>query len=187
MPLQSFGHSGDQIDGLEPQRMNNWSLEIPFNDINDGTNIIVLSLQTFQLPTESTDPIEIYYMNEQRSYAGRTRYDGGTLSLTDWIDKGTVDVVNQWRRQVYDPATGRVGLKTEYAKEGNLYLYPPGSPGTTGANAAPVFTRQWQLQGLWPESVSWGPLDMAASEKVQIDVTLRYDKAILVTSTTGGI
>lgn len=175
MPLEpGTGLSANDINDLEPQRMNNWTLEI--TDLpgqQADTQSIILGLQAFQLPTETSDLIEVYYMNERRQYAGRTMYDGGTLSLTDWIDRGTANAIRKWRKQVYDPDTGRVGIKTQYAKQGDIYLYAPGGEAIT-----PTTVKQWRLLNLWPVSVSWGQLDMSGSDKVQIEVQLVYDKAI---------
>jgi len=180
--------SADALNDLEPQRMNNWDLQID-GLVGDGDEAksIILGLQSFQLPTETSDLIEIFYLNEKRQYAGRTNYDGGTLSLTDWIDQGTAEAIRKWREQVYDPHTGAIGLKKNYAKYATLTLYAPGLPGALGNNtlgdAQP--TRQWSLLRVWPMSVTWGSLDMGAAEKVQIDVQLVYDKAIMLSQLTG--
>lgn len=177
MPLEGINSlSADALNQLEPHRMNNWTLEIPDLDPTSGADLI-LGLQAFQLPTETSELLEIYYLNERRQYAGRTNYDGGSLSLTDWIDQGTAEAIRKWRKLVYDPETGRIGVKGEYAKQGNLYLYTPGTPGTTEGNN-PKATRQWRLMNIWPISVAWGPLDMASTEKIQIEVQMVYDKAM---------
>lgn len=168
------GLSANALDNLEPQRMNNWSLEIELGSDDDAQSI-VLGLQAFQLPVETSDLIEIYYMNERRQYAGRTMYDGGSLTLTDWIDQGTANAIRKWRKQCYDPVTGRVGIKTQYAKQATINLYAPGGEGTN-----PKTVKQWNLQNIWPVSVSWGALDMTASDKIQIEVQMVYDKAIPV-------
>lgn len=174
--------SADALNSLEPQRMNNWTLTVGLGPSDD--NSIILGLQQFQAPTETSDLIEIYYMNEKRQYAGRTQYDGGTLTLTDWINQGTAEAIRFWREQVYNPNTGAIGLKSEYAKEATLEMYAPGNPGG-GGNGSGLVTKKWVLKRVWPLSVSWGPLDMGASEKVQIDVQLVYDKAILEIQSAG--
>jgi hypothetical protein len=176
--------TADALNALEPQRMNNWTLEVGLGSTEDTD--IILGLQSFQLPTETSDLIEIYYMNEKRQYAGRTQYDGGTLTLTDWINQGTALAIKKWREQVYNPVTGSIGLKSEYAKTATLTLYTPGSPGYAGDGKG-VLTKKWILKRVWPMSVSWGPLDMQASEKVQIDVQLVYDKAILEAISSAGV
>jgi len=178
--------SADALNNLEPHRMNSWTLEVPdLTDANGANSSLVLGLQAFQLPTETSDLIEIYYLNERRQYAGRTLYDGGTLSLTDWIDQGTAEAIRKWRLLVYDPETGRVGLKRDYAKRAVLNMYAPGTPGTLGTGS-PVVTRTWELVNMWPVSVSWGALDMTASDKIQIDVQMVYDKAKPVKGKTFG-
>jgi len=178
--------SADALNSLEPQRMNNWTLTVGLGDPHD--NDIILGLQSFQLPTETSDLIEIYYMNEKRQYAGRTTYDGGTLSLTDWINQNTANAIATWRESVYNPNTGSIGLKSAYAKEATLELYAPGNPGAgSGDTGEGVVTKKWVLKRVWPLSVSWGQLDMGASEKVQIDIQLVYDKAILVNISDAGI
>lgn len=180
MALQNNGLSADAINAFEPQRMNNWTLDISVvpGDEDVGEQNIVLGLQSFQLPTETTQPIEIYYLNERRQYAGRTDYEGGNLTLTDWIDKGTAATINAWRRRVYNPETGAVGLKSQYATEALLNLYPPGYPGTVASSGVPQPTKTWRLINIWPMSVTWGDLDMTASEKIMINVQFVYDKAI---------
>ena len=87
----------DTLDAFEPQRSNNWSLEISGLP-GGGENLenIVMGLQTFQLPTETTEPVEIMYLNEKRTYAGRTTYDGGSLQLVDYIDRGVANTINAW-------------------------------------------------------------------------------------------
>jgi len=170
--------SADALDSLEPQRTNNWSLDITGLDSADN-NSITLGLQAFQLPTETSDLIEVYYMNERRQYAGRTMYDGGTLSLTDWIDQGTAEAIRKWRLSVYDPRTGKIGIKSQYAKRGTINLYAPGGESASD----PTLTKAWSLRNLWPVSVTWGNLDMQSSDKIQIEVQMVYDKAV----PTGGV
>ena len=178
--------SADALNALEPQRMNNWTLTVGLGNPYD--NDIILGLQSFQLPTETSDLIEIYYMNEKRQYAGRTMYDGGSLTLTDWINQGTAAAIRRWRSQVYNPRTGSIGLKSEYAKEATLELYAPGHPGTgSGDDGSGIVTKKWILKRIWPMSVSWGSLDMSASEKVQIDIQLVYDKAIFEEISNAGV
>jgi len=38
----------------------------------------------------------------------------------------------------------------------------------------------WKLDNCWPQSIDWGDLDMADSNVITVDVTLRYDRAYLV-------
>jgi len=184
MPLVNANTlSADVLNTLEPHRMNNWTLDITTGLNPDDKQSIILGLQSFQLPTETSDLIEIYYMNEKRQYAGRTHYDGGTLTLTDWINRGTADAIGKWRNLVYNPRTGNIGFKSNYALTGILTLYAPGAVAGTGTlpglnTNTPIITKVWRLLRMWPMSVSYGALDMSASEKVQLDVQFVYDKAI---------
>ena len=72
----------------------------------------------------------------------------------------------RWRKKVYDPATGKVGLAKNYKRTVDIVMTAP--DGTS--------ERKCRLIGCWPQAVSGGQMDMSSAEQVQIEVTLRFDK-----------
>jgi len=127
-----------------------------------------LSLRQGFLPVLSNDEHEIPYGNERVYYAGKARVEPGTLILGDYVDRDIAGIIWNWRLSVYNPATGQVNYASQYKKQASLLV--AASDGTV--------QRQWQLIGTIPLAVNFGDLDMASSDQVLIQVSLRYDKAI---------
>jgi hypothetical protein len=153
-----------QAGGYEPQHQDNWVIEIAGLGGN-SRELISLSVQSSALPTESNDEIEVSHGNERRYYAGKAMFETIPLVVKDWVDRGVRQVLLDWRRQVYDPAIGKIGLASEYKKTGDLII--------SAANGE--YMRRVRLFGLWPQSMEGGDLDMTGSDQVLISLTLRYD------------
>lgn len=183
MPLQELtqgGMTANVYDTLEPQRMDNWILEVdpPAGAGADGVlEAVRLAIQVMALPNETTDQVELHFLNERRHYAGKTLYEGGTIQCVDLIDQQVAARINAWRRLVYNPVNGKVGWKRNYAGQGHIYLYGPNGVGE----------RMWHLQGIWPSAVNWGGLDYNSGDKVVIDITIVYDKAIFEQPAAQGV
>jgi hypothetical protein len=161
---QSADHIAATAGTFEPQRQNNFSVEFAIGA--SDKDIIVMSHQGFPLPKESNEEVTIPYQNETRYVAGKYAVDAGTLVLTDYVDVDTRGAIMRWRKMVYDPATGIVGLAKDYKKTGYIVMTAP--DGTR--------TRVCKLKGSWPQAVDGGELTMDASDKVTMSVTIRYDK-----------
>lgn len=159
-----------------PQLQSNFSLEIALDDAGDQM-LIMQGLESFDAPTESSQEITLDYANEQRFVAGKTQYHTSELKLKDFVDMGVANAVIKWRRQVYNPESGSVGLPRDYKKSADLTLSAP--------NGSAI--RIWKLFGVWPQSVHYGTLSMTSNDKVLISVTLRYDRAVPGSNLTQGL
>jgi len=164
---QSAQHIANAQGDFAPQHQNNWMLEISGLP-GDGKDLILLSLVSSALPTETSETIEIPYGNSVRKVAGKTTFESIPLVVNDFVDRDVRAALMAWRAQVYEPNTENVGRPSAYKKEGSLVLQA--SDGT--------LSRKCRLQGLWPSSLNGGTLDMSSAEPVQIELTLEYDKAI---------
>jgi len=153
--------------GFEPMRTNNFALEIAGLP-GEGTNNLRLALETINLPTESNDEVELHYLNERRYVAGKVMFEGGSLTVKDFVTENVMKSVVQWRQQVYDPETGKIFAASNYKKAADLLVFGP-----DGQNE-----RKWRLIGLWPQNANYGSLDMSNADLLRIEITLRYDKAI---------
>ena len=77
-------------------------------------------------------------------------------------------------QQVYDPSEGGEskykpscdGFKKRDAK---LELY----------DGCGKILETWVYEGIWPQSVEFGDLDMTSSDVITCDLTLRYDRAYI--------
>lgn len=176
MAFLSAQHLGPAKGFFEIQKTFNWGLEIALDDAGDQV-LIMQGLESFELPKESNDEIVADYANERRYYAGKAEFQPIPLVLKDMVDMGVASAIIKWRRQVYNAETGSIGLARDYKKNADL----------TVISSDQRTTRIWKLLGIWPQSVDYGRLDMTASEKVLITVTLRYDRAIPGQNLTDGL
>lgn len=163
---QSADHIAAGAGTFEPQRSNHFTIEIALGA--SDKDLIVMGLQSVPLPNESNDEIELQFQNERRFVAGQYMVDATQLILRDYVDQDTRGAVMRWRKQVYDPATGQVGLATNYKKKANIIMTAP-----EGSQE-----RVCKLSGCWPQSVTGGNLAYDGSENVLVEVTLRFDKVL---------
>jgi len=165
---------------FEPQRQHNWNLEI--TGIGDGNDaeIISLSLANGFIPQVANEEVEIPYGNERVYVAGKAVWAAGTVTVRDWVDRRTAAVLYNWRLQVYNPVTGRIGLASQYKKKAFVVLFGPNQDEIGGVVSNPKMEREWELIGCWPQTVNYAAngLDMSSSGQVMIELNLRYDKAI---------
>lgn len=179
MPENHFGatgHLAQQGGAFEPQRQNNFSIMISGLAEGDG-ELISLSLRSLQLPNESNEIIELPYGNEKVKLAGMAQFDDIPLTVRDFVDRRVRDALVKWRQLVYDARPGqggRIGRAANYKKSATITLHAP-----DGADKR-IFT----LIGVWPSAMNAGQLDMGTSDTVEIELTLTYDKAFLVTAET---
>lgn len=161
---QSANHIAAEAGSLEPQRQNNFSVEIPL-DGNDG-DLVVMALHGFTLPQQVNEVIEIEYQNEKRKVAGRASAEEGSLTLKDFVDTDVRGAILRWRKQVYDPQTGNIGLAADYKKSLDVVMHGP-----NGEN-----TRVCKLIGCWPSADPSVELTMDGSDKIMMEVPIQIDK-----------
>lgn len=173
------GQSNTVLQGnYEPQRQNNWYFEVdpPSQGDNDTKRVIELALDTGFLPVEQSDEIEVHFVNERVYIAGKPMYDAGSLVLKDYVDQAVMKAIADWRKTVYDPDTGKVGLAKDYKVGATIVLFAPDG----------TYARKWELSGCWPQQVTYGgTLDMSSSEINKIEITLRFDRARPVSLSSG--
>ena len=148
----------------EPQRVNNALLH--FSDLV-GDDDLVLALSSFPLPKVTNGIIEVGFVNERRKFAGLPTFDDLSVVYKDYVDKGTADILWKWRKLVYDPKTGKIGLKSVYAKDGFAELFAPNGE----------FVRRYELIGCWPSGMDPGDADLAGEDTINITATITIDKA----------
>ena len=169
----AFRVSADPIaaagGGYEPQRKNNFTLEItPPANIQFDTEILQLTLAQMSIPTESNDRITIDFGNEKRFVAGKTTYSEETIVFNDYVDAGVYQNLVNWRKKVYNPEDGKIGRARDYKATADLFMFAP--DGST--------FRRWRVLGIFPSELKPGEGNMAANEQNKIEVKFSVDKMI---------
>ena len=149
---------------FEVQRTNN------FEVILQGfPKEFTLAVESAPSPVISNDPIELAYGNSKVKVAGQASFDDFDIQIKDFIDADLEMFLYQWRGQVYDPWTDRIGWAKDYKRNGFLHQYAP--DGTC--------QRSWKLWGVWPTNYNGGDFQYDGGDKKLISMTLSVDKAVL--------
>ncbi len=127
-------------------------------------------------PSFSFKEMEAQHLNETVYYPAKPEWKPITLSLYDIKKPGSSQhPVFEWIKEVYDPQNDAAwvpscdGFKK---RDATLDLY----------DGCGTLIEQWKFEGIWPQGVEFGDLDMSSSELVTLELTLRYDRAYIVTA-----
>lgn len=146
----------------EVQRTNHF--EVIFEGLSED---ITLAVSSCSLPTISQDPISLSFGNSDVKVAGKLSFDDVSLVVKDFIVADIERQCYEWRRQVGDPETMKVGWASDYKRNGRLYQYGP--DGTC--------VRTWRLKGCWPTSMQMSDGSYDGSDKKEITLPISVDLA----------
>lgn len=147
------------------QRKNHFEVSFKRNEFIDEN--LKFMLVSFPLPKETTESSDISYFNQTIKVAGKTSFDTTTMVLRDAISYDTEMKFLSWRKKVYDPKTGRMGLASEYKSEAIVTEYTPNGDEY----------RSWHIIGCWPSGIDYGELTYDDGGEKQLSVTICYDFA----------
>lgn len=163
---QAADHLAASAGEFEPQRTNNFSIEIPLG--GQDKDLIIAALEGFTMPTTKNEIQEMKYQNETRKVAGPANVEQGNLKLKDFCDIGVRWALLRWRKQVYDKTTGKVGLAKNYKKTCFVVLHGP-----DGSNE-----RVAKLLGVFPPEDPPDALDMSSPAPIMMEMPLSSDKVL---------
>jgi hypothetical protein len=182
--------TASQLDGHEPQRVNNALLHFNLAGLTYGlatTSIVtgapndsylVLSTQNFPLPRRSIGRITHGFLNEKRNWAGNPNYDPITVQYKDMVDVDTAGQLYWWFTCVHNPSTGATLPKSSYAVSGFAIQYPPDGITTGTADPSGLPARQWNLIGCWLDDFQPGNVDMDGEGMQMVSCTIVIDKVL---------
>ena len=120
-------------------------------------------------PTIDFEEVELNHMNVKRFVKGRGTWQSIEITLYDPIVPSGAQSVMEWIRLAHESVTGRDGYSDFYKKDVLIKVLGPVGD----------VVEQWTLKGSWIQSANFNDLDFASSDPVDIELTLRYDYAIL--------
>lgn len=163
---------------MQPLKKNNWIFQfsaIPGN--NNQEEALAFVAKTCNAPVLTFGDVSINRMNEQFKFAGNPTWTDIQCTFYDFIRKdedgelSAGDILYNWACMIYNPLTGQMGYKTQYATSASLAQTDP----------AGNIIRCWNLFGIYPSNVDWGSgLDYGAGEACEISATFKYDLAVKV-------
>lgn len=113
--------------------------------------------------------IVLNHINVYRKVKGKLRWNDVTLTLFDPITPSGAQAVMEWVRLHHESVTGRDGYSDFYKK--NITFNTLGPVGDK--------VEEWTLIGAFISSATFGDMDWSTEDPVNIELTLKYDYAIL--------
>lgn len=148
----------------EPLRQHQWILGMDRNDLDAFT------ARSWSRPSFTINETKIDFINDYRYLAGKMEPQTFQLVLNDPIAPSESQKVMEWVNLSYEQLTGRAGYASVYKKTINLKMLDP-----SGAVA-----QKWEMRGTWINNVDFGQLDYTSTEPVTCTLTLRFDKALII-------
>ena len=120
-------------------------------------------------PSMTNGEIALDHINTQRYVKGKSVWNSIAVTLYDAIVPSGAQSVMEWVRLHHESATGRDGYSSFYKKQVTLHqLSPLGE-----------VVEEWKLNGTYILDSNFGSLDWSTEDVVMIEMTLRYDWALL--------
>lgn len=126
-------------------------------------------------PSLAFKEIEVQHVNEVIYLPGKPDWKPINLVLYD-IKKNNHPVFEWIKNHIYNPKTGDYKLDPKFKKTAKLELF----------DGCGTVIEKWVFEEAWPNNIEWGDLDMATSDIVVVDLTLRYSRAYLEPIGGGG-
>ena len=146
---------------FEPKTKNRFMLNI------DGVPAYLI--KTANRPQLTFEEVTLEHMNVKRYVKGKGAWQTLQCTLYDPVVPSAAQAVMEWVRLSHESVTGRDGYSDFYKKDVNFQVLGPVGD----------VVEEWTLKGAWIQDAQFGDMDFAASEPVEITLTLRYDYAIL--------
>jgi len=114
--------------------------------------------------------VEIPFLNTSRFILGRYTWEPIDIVLKDPIGPSASQAVMEWVRLGSESVTGRQGYKVGYARPVEIEMLDPNG----------VVVQKWLLVNTFITNSSFGDLSMDDDGLAEIQLTLRFDFAVLL-------
>ena len=120
-------------------------------------------------PQIQFEEIVLDHINVKRYIKGKGALQPITVTLYDPVVPSAAQAVMEWIRLAHESVTGRDGYSDFYKKDVTFNMLGPVGD----------VVEEWVLKGTFIESANFGDLDYASTDPAEIELTLKYDYAIL--------
>jgi len=135
----------------------------------NGTDIPSYLVKASARPSMTNGEIVLDHINVDRKVKGKTRWNDIAITLYDPIVPSGAQAVMNWVREHHESLTGRDGYSSDYKKQITFNSLSP-----TGE-----FIEEWTLNGAFILDSNFGSMDWGTEDAVTIEMTLKYDYAVL--------
>ena len=133
------------------------------------SNIPAFLVKASARPSMTNGEIILDHINIDRKVKGKSRWQDISITLYDGIVESGAQAVMEWIRLHHESLTGRDGYSDMYKTNIKLNALSP-----LGEKI-----EEWELRGAWIGDSNFGSHDWGTEDAVQIELTLKYDFAVL--------
>lgn len=171
--INDIGIPGVGTGILQPKLKNRW--RVTFANMGGGIDSQPLSLQavTVTRPVLSFEEVQLDRYNSRAWVAGKHMFEPMTVTIEDDVT-GQASQVIQDQMQQQQFLIGAEGPFLAASGEGSNYKFVTYLDQLDGNEQV---IEKWTVEGCFIQNLDYMDLDYAASEAVQITMTLRYDHA----------
>lgn len=159
------------VDNYVPLTTNNFEVRIYNMDGSSPTEFSeLLTLSTDEVGNiqEEQDSIVVHYGNGLIKFPSKVNYSDVTWTLNCYCSPNVLAALRDWRRQVYDPDTEKMGLPSEYMRQVWFIRYDG------QGNVRDVI----RCPGTWIGALDNGAMNQTGGDVVKVSVPFVISKAI---------
>ena len=134
----------------------------------ENANLLTLSTSEIGEISEDQDVITVHYGNGLIKFPSKVSFSDVDWNLNCYCSPNVLTALRDWRKQVYDPDTEKMGLPTNYMR--TVYFIRYDGQG----NAKDVI----KAPGTWIKGLKNGAMNQEGGSLVQIGVTLVISRAM---------
>lgn len=166
MPKMGLGYGLDSRTACAKRKFR-WLFRIP--EVS-AEGIETLPPEKSARPSLTFKEAEAQHLNESIFLPVKTEWKPINLVLYDL--KRKKHPVMEWVKKLYNPCTGdwKPFASVDFKRTATLELY----------KGCGDIIELWQFDNVYPQVTEMGDLDMGNSEVVTADLTIRYDRAYLI-------
>lgn len=163
------------IDNYVPLTTNNFEVRIYNMDGSSPTefsDLLTLSTNEVGEISEEQDTITVHYGNGLIKFPSKVSYSDVTWTLNCYCEPNVLESLREWRNQIYNSQTERMGLPSEYMRQVYFLRYD-GQGNIRDAIRCP---------GTWIGALNNGGGSQEGGALLQVSVPFVISKAIYLTS-----
>ena len=132
------------------------------------SDLLTLSTDEVGNIQESQDAITVHYGNGLIKFPSKVTFGDVNWTLNCYCEPNTLEALREWRRQVYDPDTEKMGLPSQYMRVVYFIKYD-GQGGVRDVIRCP---------GTWIGALDNGAMNQEGGSVVKVSVPFIISRAI---------
>lgn len=132
------------------------------------SDLLTMSTDTVGAIEESQDIITVHYGNGIIKFPSKVTFGEVTWSLNCYCEPNTLEALREWRKQVFDPDTEKMGLPSQYMRV--VYFIKYDGQG----NPRDII----KCPGTWIGALNNGEMNQTGGDVVKVSVPLVISRAI---------